>query len=297
MRPNLRARSVDRPNLRFSVVVPTRDRPHSLARCLAALQLQDDCGEFEIIVVDDGSRAVDEVSTVVGASPRARLVRVPPSGSAGARNRGIAEARAPSVLLLDDDCEAQPGWAAALLAALGDSAPVAAGRCINADRTDSLGEATQTVLDYLTNQSLQANGSAGFAPTYNIAGRRDVLLEIPFDERYVNSGADRDWCTRLAQRGYRIVHAPSAVIEHRQTLDLASFWRKHRAYGKGSARFHHAHGIGLESPPFYIGLLREGFGRGAKAGLGVCVAQAATAVGFAYEAFLRRRAAMRATPQ
>lgn len=266
-------------------------------RCLAALQLQDDCGEFEIIVVDDGSRAVDEVSAVVAASPRARLVRVPPSGSAGARNRGITEARAPSVLLLDDDCEARPGWAAALLAALGDSTPVAAGRGINADRTDSLGEATQTVLDYLTIQSLQPNGSAGFAPTYNLAGRRDVLLEIPFDERYVNSGADRDWCSRLAQRGYQIAHAPNAVVEHRQTLDLASFWRKHLAYGKGSARYHRARGIGLESPPFYVGLVREGFGRGAKAGLAVCVAQAATAVGFAYEALARRRATMRATPE
>jgi mycofactocin glycosyltransferase len=297
MAPNVGARSADRSDLRFTVVVPTRNRPHSLVRCLAALQLQDGCGEFEIIVVDDGSRAVKEVSAIVAASPRARLVRVPPSGSARARNRGITEARASSVLLLDDDCEAQPGWAAAMLAALGDSTPVAAGRCINADRTDSLGEATQTVLDYLTIQSLRPNGSAGFAPTYNIAGRRDVLLEIPFDERYVNSGADRDWCSRLAQRGYQIAHAPDAVVEHRQTLDLASFWRKHRAYGKGSARFHHAHSIGLESPPFYMGLVRQGFGRGAKAGLAVCVAQAATAVGFAYEVFARRRATLRATPE
>ena len=60
--------------IRISVVVPTRDRPHLLGRCLAALQNQDlDPAEYEIIVSDDGAgsdsatwRLVEECAGVEG---------------------------------------------------------------------------------------------------------------------------------------------------------------------------------------------------------------------------------------
>ena len=40
----------------FSVIVPTRDRPDRLVRCLRALAQLDYPGDaFEVVVVDDGS--------------------------------------------------------------------------------------------------------------------------------------------------------------------------------------------------------------------------------------------------
>lgn len=276
--------------LRFTVVVPTRDRPRPLARCLAALERQERCGAFEVVVVDDGSSQAAELAAVVGEHRRARLVRRGPKGSASARNSGVREARAPVVLLLDDDCEPSASWAEALLAAVENGAVVAAGRCVNGDASDAFGEATQTVLDHLTLQSIRRGGAVAFAPTYNLAGRRDLLLALPFDERYVNSGADRDWCARLAQRGHSIALVSEAIVEHRQTLDLRRFWHKHYVYGRGSARFHRKRAVGFERPGFYLGLLRAGFRKGLKVGLAVCLAQVATAAGFATEALSRRRA-------
>jgi glycosyltransferase involved in cell wall biosynthesis len=276
--------------LRFSVVVPTRDRPRSLALCLAALERQEGCGAFEIVVVDDGSADAGEVAALVAEHSRARLVRTAPAGSASARNRGVQDARAPLVFLVDDDCEPRAGWAAALLGVLGSGADVAAGRCANLDASDALAEATQTVLDQLTFRTLRSGGGLGFTPTYNLACLRDLLLEVPFDESYVNSGADRDWCARLAEGGRSIVLASEAVADHRQTLDLRSFLDKHRAYGRGSARFHLEQRVGLERPRFYLGLVRAGFRKGARVGLAVCLAQLATAAGFATEILSRRRA-------
>lgn len=271
-------------NPQFTVVIPTRDRPLALERCLAALAKQESCGEFEIVVVDDGSNEADKVVAVVAKSPRARLVRIPPTGSAPARNRGARESTASIVFLLDDDCEPRPGWAAALLATVEDGADVAAGRSVNPDLADALSEATQIVLDYLTLQSLRPDGTLGFAPTYNLACPRSVLLDVPFDESYGNSGADRDWCVRIARRGYTIVFDPDAVVDHRQTLDLGGFWQKHHRYGRGSTRFHRAQRVQFERPGFYVGLLRSGFRKGAKVGLAVSLAQLATATGFAAEA-------------
>jgi glycosyltransferase involved in cell wall biosynthesis len=267
-------------DLRFSVVVPTRDRPGPLARCLEAVERQDVEGDFEVVVVDDGSRSPEDVAGVVGSNGRARLVRTLPGGSARARNRGAREARAPVVLLLDDDCEPAPNWAARLLEAVDAGAPVAAGRCVNADPADALADATQTILDHLTLSSLRPDGTTSFAPTYNLACRRDVVLSMPFDESYVNQGADRDWCARLLQSGLSIAFEELAVVQHRPRLDLRSFWRKHRAYGGGSARFHRRHGTGLERPGFYARLLIAGFRRGPRTGLAVCLAQVATAIGF-----------------
>jgi hypothetical protein len=65
--------------------------------------------------------------------------------------------------------------------------------------------------------------------------------------------------------------------------------RKHREYGRGSARFHRAHGVRFEHPDFYLGLLRAGFRKGANVGLAVCLSQLATAAGSAEQALSVRR--------
>lgn len=265
----------------FTVVIPTRDRPRSLELCLDALERQQGCDDFEIVVVDDGSRRRSEVAAVVAASPHARLVRTEPTGSAAARNVGAGEAATSIVLLLDDDCLPSPGWAALLVRSLDNGAMVAAGRGVNSSSRDVFGEATQVVLDYLTDAGADHEGSTSFAPTYNLACRRELLLEVPFEEWYENAGADRDWCAQLAARGLRIAVAEGALVTHRQQLDLRSFLHKHYRYGNGSRRFRARHHLRLEPPRFYAGLIRSGFRRSFRVGLAVCLAQAATGVGFA----------------
>jgi glycosyltransferase involved in cell wall biosynthesis len=58
---------------------------------------------FELIVVDDGSH--DTTAKIVAAvdDPRVRLITIPNSGVAAARNRGLADCRAPLVIFLDAD--------------------------------------------------------------------------------------------------------------------------------------------------------------------------------------------------
>jgi glycosyltransferase involved in cell wall biosynthesis len=275
-------------DLRVSVVVPTRNRPTALLRCLRALDAQEVQGEYEVVVVDDGSSVQCEVPVVVTPWRRARLISTGPAGPAAARNRGLREANAPVVLFLDDDCEPRPDWCELLTSALEAGAAVAAGRCVNADPDDTLAEATQTILDYITLSSRRPDGSIGFAPTYNIGCRREVGLDVPFEESYVNQGADRDWALRVAAQGHAIAFEPRAVVDHRQILDLRAFWAKHVDYGQGSARFRRQHGLRVARPPFYLDLVRFGFRRGIGTGLLVCLAQVAAAVGAGRNALGRR---------
>ena len=98
--------------MNVSVIVPTRDRPALLARCLQQLLRQHHAG-LEVVVVDDGSGelARQQVRQLAAASgARVRLVELGAAGGGGqgpghARNVGIAAAAGDLIGFCDDDDE------------------------------------------------------------------------------------------------------------------------------------------------------------------------------------------------
>lgn len=266
----------------ISVVVPTRDRPGSLRRCLAALAAQS-APALEVIVVDDGSR---DRGAVTATAAGARVVRSPGRGPAAARNLGIRAAEGDVVCLLDDDCEPEPQWAAQLAAAA-RRAPggVAAGRTVAPPGASAAVRASQAITNHLLEDSLDAGGHVGFAPSCNMGGLRDALAGLPFDTSYpLAAGEDREWWARARAAGVVALYEPRARVLHRQLLDLRGFLRQQYRYGRGAARFRRSgEDRGLSGPSFYAGLTRRGFAEGAAAGLLVLAAQAATAAGVAAE--------------
>jgi glycosyltransferase involved in cell wall biosynthesis len=267
-------------------VVPTRNRPGSLARCLAALERQRCTMEHEIVVVDDGSADARAVAETVAGSPRGRLLRLEGIGPAAARNRGAGSARGALILFTDDDCEPDPDWLVRLTTALLAGADAASGRTVNGRQGDRLAEASQTIANYLMAWSLRTAGPP-FAASNNIACTAAALAAVPFDERFPGAGGeDREWCARLAANGLSLVAEPTAIVVHRHKLDLRAFLRQHAAYGRGAFRFRRAGPTTgwSESPGFYAGLLRAGFEQGVEVGALVVLAQVATVAGFLREA-------------
>lgn len=265
--------------MQISVVIPTRDRPAALRRCLAAIG-----GGHELVVVDDGSRdreAVDAAATPLGA----RVVRTAGVGPAAARNVGARAAGGDVVCFIDDDCEAEAGWAAGLATIASDQGS-AAGRTIAPPRAPAAVLASQTIVELLTLSSLdRASGRLGFAPTCNLAVTREALSLLPFDESFpLAAGEDRDWSARAADAGHAPIYAPDAVVVHRQELTPRAFIRQQFAYGRGAARYRAvAPGRKLARPGFYGALVRRGFAGGAAAGALVVAAQFATVAGVAAE--------------
>lgn len=270
-----------------SVVVPTRDRPDQLVRCLAALAGQS-APSYEIIVLDDGSASGAAVAAAVHAVPRARLVRLSGFGPAAARNVGAREARGSIVCFTDDDCAPSPAWIEALVAAIEHGAAATAGPTLNARPESACATASQVIVDHLTEATLDpGTGRVGFVPSCNLACRAEVLSSVPFDEGFpLAAGEDRDWCARLAGQGLFIVFAPAAGVEHRPQLTLGGFWRQQLRYGRGAWRFRRsAPGRpGLAPPRFYAGLLRRGLTHGPEVGALICLAQLGVALGLAAEA-------------
>ena len=101
----------------LTVVIPTHDRPDLLREAVESA-LAACPAHTEVLVVDDRSRVPAE-TVLAGLMTDERLRVMPspgPAGAAGARNAGVAAARAPLVLFLDDDDWLLPGYPARILA-------------------------------------------------------------------------------------------------------------------------------------------------------------------------------------
>jgi glycosyltransferase involved in cell wall biosynthesis len=263
----------------ISIIVPTHNRVQSLRQCLGRLVAQETKEPVEIIVVDDGSEASEQIAQLVSRTPEARLVRQAKQGPAAARNAGVLAARGSVVCFTDDDCEPDPNWAQSLADAVRRGADVAAGATRNGEDGNLFARALHVQVEHFAQES-----GIPFAASNNIASTSRLLREVPFDNRYPEAAEDRDWCARIASRGYRIEYEPAAGIFHHQKLTLGDYLRKQARYGRGSWRYHRwANHRSFERPPFYASLLRRGFREHAAIGVLVALGQAALAVGYLSE--------------
>lgn len=222
-----------------SVIVPTYNRPDQLDRCLAALTAQVGT-DFEIIVVDDGSR--DSMAPICEKhGPTVRHIRQDNAGPARARNTGAAAARGAFLAFTDDDCRPRPDWLAKLKAAhAGVSRRMVGGLVVNGLMSDRFASASQALCDFLYDYFDATGGKAPFFTSNNLALDRDGFERLGgFDTSFGRAAAeDRDLGLRWRELGGELVFVEDAVIDHFHHLSLKSYWRQHANYGSGAVHLH-----------------------------------------------------------
>jgi glycosyltransferase involved in cell wall biosynthesis len=115
--------------MRVSVVVPLYNKARWIRRTLDSIAAQT-LDDFEVIVIDDGSTDGGGELVARYPDPRIRMIRQANTGPGAARNRGIAEARAPLIAFLDADDEWLPSFLERNVARMDRSGPdVAATAC------------------------------------------------------------------------------------------------------------------------------------------------------------------------
>lgn len=180
----------------IAVVIPTCNRPDTLAICLRALP------SGAAIFVTDDSRD-DRTREMIGWEfPTVQWIAGPKRGPAANRNHGARAADAEWIVFLDDDCIPQPGWLNALTAHL--DADVIEGRTVCPDASDD------PFCEFVEN----LNGDNFWS--CNLAIRRSVLERLGgFDEDFTESaGEDMELATRIRKGGLRTVFAPGATVHH-----------------------------------------------------------------------------------
>ena len=106
-----------------SVVIPAHNRGDLLRRALVSL-VEQSCGDFEVVVVDDGS--TEDLAAVVApftGQLDLRLLRTGGRGGNAARNMGTDAASGGHVCYLDSDDIFLPGKIAATVAAIAERDP------------------------------------------------------------------------------------------------------------------------------------------------------------------------------
>jgi glycosyltransferase involved in cell wall biosynthesis len=191
-----------------SVIVPARDAAPTVAATIRALDAQDFAGDWEAILVDDGSTDATVAAATAVGSPRLRVLEGDGNGAAAARNLGVRAARAPLVAFTDADCAPAPGWLSAGVAALA-RADLVQGR-VEPDPQRPLGPFDRT---------LWVESARGFFETANLFVRRDLFERIGYFEEWLRIGgrpfAEDLWFGwRAVRAGATTAFEPTALVRH-----------------------------------------------------------------------------------
>jgi glycosyltransferase involved in cell wall biosynthesis len=192
----------------ISVIVPARDAAATIGRTLEALAAQDTDAQFEVVVVDDGSR--DETVEIARRAPGpVRVITQAGAGPGPARNRGVAESTGRILAFTDADCFPAPGWLSAGLAGL--------------ERSDAAQGAVRPergVRPMPFDRTIVVDGRGGLYETANLLVRRDLFNRLGGFEDWLGPVlgkplAEDVWFGWRARRaGARVVFCDDALVEH-----------------------------------------------------------------------------------
>jgi glycosyltransferase involved in cell wall biosynthesis len=230
--------------IKASVIMCTRNRGDRLAAALDAIDRTEFDGEWEFILVDNGSTdGTQAAASAFAARTRIktfRCVAEPAAGLSRARNRGVREARGALIAFTDDDCYAEPDWLREVTAPFAfDKIGFSGGKITLFDPTD----AAVTVSWSDTPRTYPPNGfvNAGDIQGANMAFRREVLEEIGLFDPAFGAGAayaaeDLDALWAASRKGWHGMYWPKAVVHHhhgRKEADIEALMRGY-LFGRGA---------------------------------------------------------------
>jgi glycosyltransferase involved in cell wall biosynthesis len=237
------------PDLRLSVVIPTRDREEDLARCLASFADQSRT-PVQVVVVDNASRGDGARRAALAAG--AIYLREDRRGLDFARNAGVRVALGDIVAFCDDDVVLHRNWCREMLAAFFDpSVEAVTGLVLPLELATpaqrifeikwSFGRGFERI-DY-TPAFFERTKSKG-CPAWlvgagaSMAFRREVFMRVGlFDER-LDAGAagcsgDSEMWYRVLATGGTCRYEPRIVSFHRHRQSLHALRRQIKAYMRG----------------------------------------------------------------
>ncbi len=228
----------------LTVVIPTYNRRERLHRVLVALGDQRGAGQFETVVVSDGSTdGTDEYLASERVPIPLVACRQANSGPARARNRGIEAATGELVLFLDDDVVPGPDLVREHLAShrrLGDRAVVIGPMLNPPDHDMSVWvEYEQAMLAKQYEAMERGDWSATARQFYtgNASLRRAHLIASGGFDTELRRAEDIELALRLASMGLEFAYVPEAAGLHYAERSFESWRQIARAYGRNDVHF------------------------------------------------------------
>jgi glycosyltransferase involved in cell wall biosynthesis len=209
----------------FTLVVCSYNRISLLLETIESILLHcQHKANFELLIVDNNStdNTADAIKPLL-TNPRVRYVLETRQGLSIARNRGVAEAKHPIVVMLDDDIDLHPKYMDTLEHIYSDPAVAIAGGKVLPYK--------EKIPDWLPEKYnyLVSLYDAGEKPLYvqkllgaNFSFRKKVWEEVgDFDAQFGPNaefklgGDENDFLQRAQQKGYQVLYHPDLVVYHK----------------------------------------------------------------------------------
>ncbi len=222
-----------------SVIIPTKDAPDILERCLKSLSEKTSYPEFEVIVMDN--ETTDERALqLMQDYPARRIVFPDPFNYSRANNQGAAAAAGEFLVFLNNDTEIVTGdWLEHLIYYAEQPDVGAAGSLLTyEDRTvqhagvalGMRGTADHTMRGFPIGVDGYAGSLACAREVSAVTGaclmiRKSLFEEMGgFNEHFFTAYQDVDLCLRLRERGLRLICTPRAQVIHHESVSRQSYY-------------------------------------------------------------------------
>ena len=203
---------------RASIVIPTRNRPGDLRRCLESLAVLDE--RPELIVVDQSDSRGEGTGRPIPTVDT--YLRPPTVGKSAALNDGIRAATGAIIGFTDDDCSVPPDWLSRALTWF-DANP-GLGIVCGPARATKHDPQTEFVPEFVATRRTLRSGRLATRHIGALGGnmlvRRSVFDAVGlFDEllgpgaRY-HSAEDQDLNNRALRAGFSVLYDPVLSVTH-----------------------------------------------------------------------------------
>lgn len=223
-------------HLSFSFVIPVYNRPDEIRELLESLVAQTYDGQFEVVIIEDGSTISSEDS-ITEFSNRLSIsyYKKQNSGPGDSRNYGMKKAKGNYFIILDSDCILPPEYLTEVAKSLKKEFVHCFGGPDAAHESFSL---VQKAINYAMTAVLTTGGIRGnknavnkFQPRSFNMGISKTAFEAVGGFSKIHPGEDPDLSFRIWKKGYETKLIPEAFVYHKRRIDWSKFYAQINKFG------------------------------------------------------------------
>lgn len=187
----------------------------------------------EVVVCDGGSTdGTVEALEAYGRRLPLRVIRAPGSTIAAGRNRAVEASRCEWIAVTDAGVRLDPGWLAALRAALDDVRTVAAGAFV----PEPVGWFERALAAVTLPLPEEVPADRFLPSSRSVAFHRSAWAAVGGYPEWLDYGEDVVFDLKLLAAGYRFRWVPEAVVYFRPRSDIPAFFRQYFNYARGDGK-------------------------------------------------------------
>ena len=209
-----------------SVIIPCYNCEKKIAECINSLLLQKTKHKYEIITVNDGSTDKTEKIMKEINSNKVKYFSQKNSGPAKARNFGAKKAGGEIILFIDSDCVAEKNWLEEMINPFETKNVAAVQGAYITKQKEIIARFSQIEIEERYEKMKKAD-EIDWVGSYSAGYKKNIFDELGgFDESFpIASGEDPELSYKVAEKGYKIIFNPKAIVYHTHPASLKKYLR------------------------------------------------------------------------